>query len=134
MKLTAYENATADRTPANCPFCGYDGSFDGRGCHYERAEFHRPDSGTERYETRWSQLRCSECNGQFRMLDSAEELESVEMREETVEISPSSLEVLMNNALIDIGNNAFDGENAYDEAVNEAIDDAMDALKNDDDE
>lgn len=65
------EYETADRTPCNCPFCGYDGRFDGQG-RYPRTMKVKRDGSMNEYDTEWTQIRCPNCNGRFRMLDYVE--------------------------------------------------------------
>lgn len=71
----ADESETAERTPAACPFCGFEGAFDGQGRRQESVTV-TDRNGEAHFDTMWSQMRCSECNGRFRMLDTAVEASS----------------------------------------------------------
>jgi hypothetical protein len=64
----------AERRPTHCPFCGHDGAFDGQGKAYDTVTIKKDGQATV-YRKEWYQVRCVECNGQFRMLDQAIELE-----------------------------------------------------------
>jgi len=66
----ADDAVTEDRTPAACPFCGYDGAFDGQGKFTREMATKRAGVRTE-FKIDWYQFRCSECNGHFQMLDQA---------------------------------------------------------------
>jgi hypothetical protein len=65
----------AERRPTHCPFCGHDGAFDGQGHTVDRVKINKQNTETA-YGTVWYGIRCSECNGYFRMLEDAEELEA----------------------------------------------------------
>ncbi len=58
------------RTPTHCPHCGHDGSFDGMGS-FTRKTATRTFKGDGRVETweRWDRMHCTECRGQFALLD-----------------------------------------------------------------
>lgn len=68
------EDETANRLPAKCPFCGHDGGFDAQGRESQTTEVTDED-GTITLRKRWSQHRCTECGGIFKMLDGVEEVD-----------------------------------------------------------
>lgn len=72
-KFDPDEDATADRQPAACPFCGHDGVFDGQGDWPDEIETARAGVRKE-YDVTWVQHRCPECNGTFQMLTEAEQV------------------------------------------------------------
>jgi len=67
-----------DRRPAACPFCGYEGAFDGQGTFTTEPKIIRRGVETQLVEE-WYQARCGECGGVFRCREHSE----VVSREET---------------------------------------------------
>ena len=65
------EEVTAERQPAACPFCAYDGAVDGQGEWPD--EYIRKSSGVEsRFDVTWSQFHCPTCGGTWQMRTEAE--------------------------------------------------------------
>ena len=66
------EEVIEERRPTNCPFCGSSGAFDGQGTYPDMVKIRR--SGLPyAFDAEWTQHRCPECNGRFRMLTSMDE-------------------------------------------------------------
>lgn len=74
--MTRFEpdpSAVSGDTPAACPFCGHDGAFDGQGDWNDTIKLTRVGVITV-HDVTWSQHRCPECNGRFRMLTESVEV------------------------------------------------------------
>jgi hypothetical protein len=67
-------DVTAERTPTACPFCGYDGAFDGHGRFTDEVTIIH--AGVEQtFRQQVASIRCPDCNGRFDMRGEATEVE-----------------------------------------------------------